>query len=242
VFPGLRSQFGYKDVALSPVVLQLDSVRFISGHLHQPFVCQNYLCIGSRWHTSSLETQHYKITCQFDLGTNVLNINYHHINPYIVLPLASDQHKQNYLFDSPDNTPDDTTTHQQSALSRADVMDVLSTIDLYMHDLMRPNSHWDIRMVEHNEPALDLLTLTIQTSKSTSYQDIDALVDESFRQMLCAVNIKKISSLELQELNLSHPGMSLIGWQEVLLQYIRGKYPETHQRYEDMLRSLQVIS
>jgi len=62
-FPGQRSRFSFKDIALSKEWLSVPYVRMISGHLHQPFVYQNYLCVGSVWSTSPLEINHYKVTC-----------------------------------------------------------------------------------------------------------------------------------------------------------------------------------
>lgn len=45
VFPGLKTKFGYKDIALSPHRLEEKNLRIISGHIHHSFVDQNYLCL-----------------------------------------------------------------------------------------------------------------------------------------------------------------------------------------------------
>lgn len=44
-FPGQFAKFGYKSPALSRELLDETDLRLISGHLHQPFVYQNYLCV-----------------------------------------------------------------------------------------------------------------------------------------------------------------------------------------------------
>lgn len=85
VFPGMKSRFSYKDIALSPEWLDVDRVRMISGHLHQPFITKNYLCVGSRRHTSSLESQHYKLALRIDMTTMMLFAQTLHINPYVIL-------------------------------------------------------------------------------------------------------------------------------------------------------------
>lgn len=54
-FPGLRTQFGYKDIALSPHWLDDNSLRIISWHIHHSFSYKNYLCIGAVRSTSPLE-------------------------------------------------------------------------------------------------------------------------------------------------------------------------------------------
>lgn len=43
-FPGYRSSFSFKDVALSEQLLEEANLKLISGHLHAPFVHKNYLC------------------------------------------------------------------------------------------------------------------------------------------------------------------------------------------------------
>jgi len=42
--PGQKSQFSYKDIALSQELLDFTNTQFISGHLHQACSYKNYLC------------------------------------------------------------------------------------------------------------------------------------------------------------------------------------------------------
>ncbi|MEI6119452.1 MAG: hypothetical protein WCP92_10145 [bacterium] len=46
--------------------LDIPSIKMISGHLHQPFTHTNYLCLGSIWSTSSLETNQNKYVFQYN--------------------------------------------------------------------------------------------------------------------------------------------------------------------------------
>ena len=43
-FPGQKSKFSFRDVALSSQWLDDKNLQFISGHLHKPFFYKNYLC------------------------------------------------------------------------------------------------------------------------------------------------------------------------------------------------------
>jgi len=60
VFPGQKSTFSFRDVALSNQWLEDKELFFISGHLHQAFFYQNYLCTGSIWASSPLEENQIK--------------------------------------------------------------------------------------------------------------------------------------------------------------------------------------
>lgn len=59
-FPGQKSRFNYKDIALCEGFLDLSDLKMVSGHLHQPFTYKNYLCTGSIWSTSPLEINQVK--------------------------------------------------------------------------------------------------------------------------------------------------------------------------------------
>ncbi len=60
VFPGEKARFSFKNIALSKYFLDIPNMKFISGHLHQTFCYQNYLCAGSIRNTSSLESNQIK--------------------------------------------------------------------------------------------------------------------------------------------------------------------------------------
>ena len=59
-FPGQKSKFSFKDLALDQKWLNHPRLKLISGHLHQAFCYQNYLCTGSTWATSPLEENQLK--------------------------------------------------------------------------------------------------------------------------------------------------------------------------------------
>lgn len=254
VFPGMRSQFSYKDISLSPIVFELEHVRLISGHLHQPFVHHNYLCVGSRRHTSPLEIQQYKIMCQFDLTKDVLSFSYHHINPYVVLSRAdiwswwdasisvADPGLWSMLDGSLFGSVWEQAKSQFSKVWISEISDLLMTLDEQMQDLLHTQASWNIQRRSREVPAFDRMMLTIRTDASVWYVDIDQFVDQDVMTQIRDVKLKKSSVIETESLELKNPWMSLRGRQEVLTTYIRSKYPETFQRYEDVLRSLQIMS
>jgi predicted phosphodiesterase len=59
-FPGQKSKFSFRDVAVSSQRLDDKDLQFISGHLHQAFYYKNYLCTGSIRATSPLEENDIK--------------------------------------------------------------------------------------------------------------------------------------------------------------------------------------
>jgi predicted MPP superfamily phosphohydrolase len=81
-FVGQKGKFTFKDVSLDgkKFLRQGDSVKFISGHLHQPFAWRNYFCTGSVWATTPLEYNQYKFLFKFDwekFEPIPLNTNYY---------------------------------------------------------------------------------------------------------------------------------------------------------------------
>jgi hypothetical protein len=81
--PGQKSQFSYKDIALSQELLDMQTIKFISGHLHQTCSYKNYLCTGSLRSTSPLETNQEKFLFKFHTDKNLYKANPIRINPYL---------------------------------------------------------------------------------------------------------------------------------------------------------------
>lgn len=81
-FPGQKSQFSYKDIALSQELLDMPNIQFLSGHLHQAYSFKNYLCTGSVRSTSPLETNQEKFLFYYDEKEKTYNAYPIRINPY----------------------------------------------------------------------------------------------------------------------------------------------------------------
>lgn len=95
-FPGIKAQFGYKDIALSPHRLDDNRLRIISWHIHHSFSYKNYLCIGAVRSTSPLENNllHYL----FRYHDKKITASQIALNPYLTLALEdSDKIDTTYL-------------------------------------------------------------------------------------------------------------------------------------------------
>ncbi|MEI8008493.1 MAG: hypothetical protein WCI00_03580 [bacterium] len=65
--------------------LDIPNIKFISGHLHQPFTHTNYLCLGSVRSTSSLETNQNKYIFQYDTTSKKVTALPLMINPQVTI-------------------------------------------------------------------------------------------------------------------------------------------------------------
>lgn len=82
-FPGQKARFSFKNHALSSEFALQDDLLLISGHIHQPFVREHYICVGSIWSTSPLETNQVKYLFQVNPTQKKLIATSLFINPYI---------------------------------------------------------------------------------------------------------------------------------------------------------------
>lgn len=88
-FPGVQSIFHFKDKAISPFVLDLQWLTLISGHIHEPFVFKNYICVGSFRNTSGGEINEIKWVMIWKPWYRKFLT--HRINPKFVLPFGWDK-------------------------------------------------------------------------------------------------------------------------------------------------------
>ena len=86
-FPGQKSKFSFRDVALSASRLEDKHLQFISAHLHQSFYYKNYLCTGSLRATSPLEENDIKGF--FSLTNDRYHFHESGVNYYFTLPCLS---------------------------------------------------------------------------------------------------------------------------------------------------------
>jgi len=79
-----------------------------------------------------------------------------------------------------------------------------------MELLMADNDHRKLTRTDRSLPEMSQLTVTVQTSSGSSYQDMDMMIDSSLREQLRDVKLKKTADIQLEQLNLVNPGMSLV--------------------------------
>jgi DNA repair exonuclease SbcCD nuclease subunit len=88
-FPGIKTQFGYKDIALSSHRMDDNYLRIISWHIHHSFIYKNYLCVGAIRSTSPLESNILQYLFYYSKGT----VSAHQIalNPYLNIAIENNE-------------------------------------------------------------------------------------------------------------------------------------------------------
>lgn len=96
-FPWIKTQFWYKDIALSPYRLDQENLYIISWHIHHSFSYKNYLCLWAIWSTSPLENN--QIQYLFSYSKWSLIATQIAINPYINIKLEENEIVTNELIE-----------------------------------------------------------------------------------------------------------------------------------------------
>ena len=84
-FPGIKTQFWYKDIALSPHRLDNKNLRIISWHIHHSFSYKNYLCVGAVRSTSPLENN--LLQYLFHYHNQAVTASQVALNPYLTVTI-----------------------------------------------------------------------------------------------------------------------------------------------------------
>lgn len=172
VFPGQKSKFSYKDIALNEQFLELSEVKFISGHLHQGFTHANYLCTGSVRSTSSLETNQNKYIFQYDTTTKKITAIPIAINPQILV-----QNKE--------------------MITEEILLKEIEKINQANKTYFQSPSR-DITFTEDQQINLENIALTLQVEQ-IDYDKIDEVIDPELRKTCKDIRLKK-SAENLDEL------------------------------------------
>ncbi len=219
-FPGQTSRFAFKDVALSKEWLSVNDIRMISGHLHQAFVYQNYLCVGSVRSTSPLEFNHYKVACV--LHWSFVRFYPSHINYYLRTFYEWRVLDSALLLELLQQQYDDSRLVFQS--------NVFFTLDT---DSLR------------SFPDFSLLSLQI-VGDSLDYWRITDYIDGTLFPTVETVRLKrqdkKVEQL-LQQLDISSRNLQtwFHDWKSILKDYIGIKYSSEQQYYFALLEDLHLL-
>lgn len=216
-FPGYRSAFSFKDIALSEQLLDTADLKLISGHLHAPFLFKNYLCTGSLWATSPLEINQLKGLWKWNQG----QLSFY------------GQQLLNYIELEPEFAVSDQQIQQQYS----------DTIEQLKKNLS--SSHFP--MGEFVVPDLDLkkTVLTLKV-KQLDYEQIDEVLAPELRSQLSDFRLKKASAqvkdlLSQLERPDEHQLQTFGGWKELLKAFLQKQYPEDYPKYEELLKELKVL-
>jgi len=218
-FPGQKALFYYKDIALSPKLLDMQNLQMISGHLHQWFSYKNYLCTGSVWSTSSLESNQQKYIFDYNILKNQFVATQISINPYIQIS-ATEQ------------------------LNQIEIQNQISNIVL----ANQSNFASDSRKIEFKNDLVDSynnISLSLQVDE-IDYDQIDQYITEELRNQLKDVKLKKMSVAKdkdlLEQLRVSSWDLSSFADRKIILKsYLVQKFGDDYGDYEKMLQEMKVL-
>lgn len=218
MFPGQKSRFSYKDVALSNALLESSTAKFISGHLHQAFSSHNYLCVWSARSTSSLEVNQQKYIFKYSPAQNTLEATSISINPYIQIDgdhQYSDQDLQNQISNL-----------------------ILSNQQNFTSSSWKPTFHED-KMLPLSQISLSLSVDVLE------YDQVDQYLTPELQETLKEFKLKKRfhqSSWELiDQLKISSDMSTFSDRKQVLKDYLAQKFGPEYAQYEAILQDLKVL-
>lgn len=218
-FPGQKSKFSYKDVALHEDILKHPHIKHISWHLHQSFAHTNYLCLGSVRSTTPLEINQNKFLRKYDTQNQQLQATEIAINPYIFI-----QHEQEPY----------TRAHLENMVKK-----ILEDNKKYLES--------DTRNIEFQDTntALKNISLSIK-AETIDYERIDDYIAPELRHEIKDVKLKK-DSVELSELlkDFEISAHNLSTWfadrKEILKSYLQKKHEADYDKYETILKQLKLL-
>lgn len=217
-FPGQKSKFNYKDVALNEQFLELPDVKFISWHLHQGFAYANYLCTGSIRSTSSLETNQNKYIFHYDTTKKHITGIPITINPQFLIQ-NKEMLTKDLLFEEIKKINQANKEHFQSP-SR------------------------NITFTEDQKINIEHISLTLQVDQ-IDYDKINEVVDTEIRKSCKDLRLKK-SAENLDELLSNFKvDSSQLAWfsdrKNILTEYMQKKFGSDYPKYEKIMKELKLL-
>ena len=217
-FPWYRSQFSYKDIALSETLFDNSDITLISWHLHAPFVYKNYLCVWSVWPTSSLESNQLKWLFKYSKWE---------FSFYSSQPL-------HYI-----------ETENIWATNEETIVSIYNQYTQKLKTILESSNN--IILKDFNIAPLNIkdVSLTLKV-KNLDFDKIDEVLDPALREKITDFRLKKdIQQVNDLLEKLWKPDEEKLQtfwwWQELLKEYIKRKFPEEYNDYEKILRDLKVI-
>lgn len=216
-FPGQKSQFSYKDIALSQELLDMPNIQFLSGHLHQAYSYKNYLCTWSVRSTSPLEINQEKFLFHYNEKNKSYSATPIRINPYF-------QYEEGQKITQ--KTIEE-TFQQQTEKSKQNFIGT-------QHIQLQNSDFYPLQYT-----AITIVWNTLH------YEDIENYVDTNIVNQLNQIKFKKQSintDILLEKLQLSsQDNQSFADRKQLLKEYIAQKYPWEYPEYEAILQELKVL-
>lgn len=191
----------------------------ISGHLHQPFCYENYICTGSMRHTSPLEVNQQKYSIHYTAITKkrtLLPISY---NPYISLPRGDTPIDEHFI-----------EAH-------------IATIQENQTKSFLANTKFSVDILDAHHPLLrNHLSITLTTDNG-AHQDPYTIVEPETAKKLASLTIKqhtRVASTLLEALDSASLELhERFSDRKILLQsFLEQKYGERSQEYKNLLQEL----
>jgi hypothetical protein len=217
-FPWYRSQFSFKDIALSEELFDNPNITLISWHLHAPFVYKNYLCTWSVWPTTSLESNHLKWMFIYS------NSNF---SFYASQPI-------HYI-----------ETENVWATNEEQIQSIYRQYTNNIKTIFESSNILKLNEFEVPDLSIKDVSLTLKV-KQLDYDKIDDVLDPKLREIITDYRLKK-DSQQMKDLieKLWKPDEEKLQtfwwWQELLKDFLKVHYPDDYNEYENILRELNVI-
>lgn len=217
-FPGQKSRFSYKDIALNEQFLDMPDIKLISGHLHQPFTHNNYLCLGSVWSTSSLESNQNKYIFHYDTTNKKVTALPLMINPQIMI-------------------------RTKESLDEAALLTELQKINeankWYFSSPAR-----NIQFKEDLQPNLKNISLTLNV-EHIDYDKMDELITPDLRTACKDIRLKKdTENMDALLKTFKVSSDDLNGFSDrknILQEYMQKKFGSDYPKYEKVLKELKLL-
>lgn len=227
-FPGQKSKFSFRDVALSNQWLEDKQLKFISGHLHQAFYYQNYLCTGSIRASSPLEENQIK---GFWKRTDT-SFSFYETGINYYFSIDSGQLQSNSLF-----AGEIVPLHTENIKKHHELLEKKLQENL----LSLPVDY-------HFREDLDLKSITLSLRvEELNYQKMDMFVVPALQHQLQDIKLKK-QQANVDDLleKLQKPDSAALkewfwGRIDLLKRFLRKQYPDTYQEYEKILQDLKLV-
>ncbi len=217
-FPWQKSKFNYKDIALNEQFLAIPNIKFISGHLHQPFTHTNYLCLGSVRSTSSLETNQNKYIFQYNTTSKKVTALPLMINPQV-------------------------TIRSKWAVNTEMLLTELQAIN-ETNKWYFSSPAWNIEFKEDLKPNLTNISLTLNV-EHIDYDKIDELIETDLRTACKDIRLKKdIENMDnlLNSFKVSSDDLNGFSDRKNILQeYTQKKFGNDYPKYEKVLKELKLL-
>jgi predicted phosphodiesterase len=221
IFPWQQARFSFTSPGLDASWLEEQDIRLLSGHLHSAFVHKNYLCTGSIWHTSPLETNEMK---WLFTGSPTGKMHAHPcvINPYLVVE------------------------QQEEAVIDTTILDTLRQWYAQKSAQLLTGPLWDIA-VPNDLPPLPLAQTTLTIRRPVvDYAALDTLVTEETQRLLADIKIKATTVLpsvlleDMQDATLALTER-ISDWKILLRRYIDAKYADRAKAYWELLEEMKLV-